>query len=198
MGETLEVGQTLNTERGRAELVLTPGVYLRAGHNTSLKMDDNSISDTALHLLHGHAMVDVTEFHKQNDIRIQEGNATARLLKTGLYDFDLSSNQIRVLKGKALVHEGDRNVMLKGGHDITLADNAPTKAQKFDQSKLEASSLYRWNHLRSTYTEESNPANQWDWYDPYWGPYWGSWWGPGWGWGWGGWGGWWGPWGWGW
>jgi hypothetical protein len=196
VGQTLEIGQTLNTQRGRAELVLTPGVYLRAGHNTSIKMNDGSITDTALHLLHGQVMVDVTELHKQNDIRIQEGNATAHLLKTGLYDFDLNHQQIRVFKGKALVHEGDRNVTLKSGHEMTLAENAPKKAKSFDKSKFETSSLYRWNYLRSTYMAQSNPENQWGWYDPYWGPYWGGWgWGPAWGWGWG-WGGWAGPWGW--
>jgi FecR protein len=193
VGETLENGQTLSTERGHAELVLTPGVYLRAGDNSSLKMDDNSISNTSLRLLHGHLMVDVTEYHKQNDIRVKEGNATARLLSKGLYDFDLNDQQVRVFKGKAVVYEGDQHVMLKGGHDIALAENAPRKAQSFDESKLESGSLYRWNHLRSTYMAESNPQYNWGWNYPYWG------WGPGWGWGWG-WGGWgWGgPWGWWW
>jgi hypothetical protein len=199
VGETLGIGQTVSTERGHAELVLTPGVYLRVGDNSSVKMNDNSLSNTVLHLLDGHVMVDVTEFHKENDIRIKEGNATTRLLKTGLYDFDLSANQIRVFKGRASVDEGDRSVTLTAGHDVTLAENAPKKAKKFDESKLKTSTLYRWNDLRSTYMAEANPENQWGLYNPYWGPYWGGW-GPGWGWGdWGwGWGGWGGPWGWWW
>jgi FecR protein len=183
---TLEVGQTLNTERGNAELVLTPGVFLRAGNNTSVKMVADSLTNTDLDLLKGHAMVEVTDLYKQNDIRVQEGNATARLLKTGLYDFDLKWNQIRVFEGKAVVHEGDRDVVLKRGHEITLAENAPKKSQKFDKETLTQDELWKWSTLRSTYLAEANEGSaQWTavngWYGPGWGWGWGGWWGPGWG-----------------
>jgi hypothetical protein len=196
----LEIGQTLSTQEGKAELLLTPGVYLRLGNNSSVKMVDNSLTDTALQVMSGHVMVDVTDLYKQNDIRIQEGNANARLLKNGLYDFDLKDNHIRVFSGKTVVDEGDRHVTIKGNHEITLAENAPRKAKPFEKKEFESGDLYRWNTLRSTYIAEANaPANGWygpnwwgyDWWGPgWWGP---GWFGPGWGWGWG-WGGWWGPW----
>jgi hypothetical protein len=203
VGESmLGVDQTLNTKRGKAELVLTPGVFLRAGDNTSVKMVADSLTNTELELLKGEAMVEVTDLYKENDIRIREGNATARLLKPGLYDFDLNQNEIRVFNGKASVTEGDRHVMLKSGRDTALTGDSFTKPRKFDKEAFE-NDLYRWSNLRSTYIAEANEGSgQWTmaygWYGPgWWGP---GWWGPGWGWGWGGWGwdgwgwdGWWGP-----
>ena len=97
---TLEVGQTLSTQNGKAEILLTPGVFLRAGGNTSVKMVADGLTKTELDLVQGHAMVEVADLYKENDIRIQAGNATARLLKPGLYDFDLNQNQIRVFDGR--------------------------------------------------------------------------------------------------
>jgi hypothetical protein len=198
---TLQDGQTLRTESGKAELVLTPGVYLRAGDNTSVKMMDSSLTDTSLKLLAGHAIVEVTDIYKQNDIRVQEGTATSHLVKNGLYEFDLRENQIRVFQGEAIVHDGDQRVKLKAGHDMSLAGNGLSRSQKFDKQAFEQSDLYKWSNLRSTYLAEANIGS------PQWaeangsyglGP-WGygpGWWGPGWdwGWGWGPWGGWWGPW----
>ncbi len=97
---TLAVGQTLTTQNGKAEILLTPGVFLRAGDNTSVKMVADGLTNTALDVVQGHAMVEVADLYKQNDIRIQAGNAIAHLLKPGLYDFDLNQNQIRVFDGE--------------------------------------------------------------------------------------------------
>src|SRR5271156_1703845 len=115
---TLEVGQSLSTERGKAEILLTPGVFLREGDNTSVKMNAASLTDTRLTLNQGHAMVEVDQIYPQNDLRIVEGNATARIMKPGLYDFDLQQNQIRVFDGEAMVQEGDRQIKLKADHEL--------------------------------------------------------------------------------
>jgi hypothetical protein len=183
----LEVGQTLTTQNGKAKILLTPGVFLRAGDNTEVKMVADSLTNTELAVLQGHAMVEVADLYKQNNIRIQAGNATARLLKPGLYDFDLNGSQIRVFDGQASVQEGDRQVTVKGGHEIPLADNAPKKAEKFDKKAFENDDLYKWSSLRSAYLAEANVdaartvlVNGWygpGWWGPgFWGPGWGGWW----------------------
>lgn len=68
----------------------------------------------------------------QNYLRIDEGNSSARILKPGLYDFDLQQNQIRVFDGEAMVQEGDRQIKLKADHELAVAPNAPEKTEKFD------------------------------------------------------------------
>jgi hypothetical protein len=134
----LQTGQTLNTENGKAEFLLTPGVFVRVGDNSSVTMLSPALTKTEIELNKGHAMVEVDQIHQANDLRVVEDNATTRLLKIGLYDFDANQNQVRVFKGEAQVREGDQKTKVKGGHEINLvASNAKLKATKFDKKKDE-------------------------------------------------------------
>src|SRR5579885_3579285 len=48
--------QVLRTEEGRAEILLTPGVFARVGENSSFRMITNRLIDTRLELLKGTAI----------------------------------------------------------------------------------------------------------------------------------------------
>lgn len=178
----LEAGQTLTTENGKAEILLTPGVFLRLGSNSEVKMVSPSITNTNLELEKGQAFVEVDEIHPQNDITVSAEGSTTTLLKTGLYDFNLPQSELQVFDGKASVTENDQHTTVKGGHELSLDANGPLKAQKFDKKQYEESDLYRWSSLRSSYLAEANvnaaglyAVNG---YGP-WGP---GWWGAGWYW----------------
>ena len=45
----LQNGQILETGNGKAEILLTPGVYLRIGDNSSVKMVSANLTNTNLH-----------------------------------------------------------------------------------------------------------------------------------------------------
>src|SRR5579863_3119763 len=148
-------------------------------------MVNNSLTDTEIRLDQGHAMIEVDQIYPQNDLRVQEGAATARILKPGLYDFDLQQNQMRVFDGEAMVQVGDKQIKLKGDHELAVA-NGPQKTEKFDKKALNGDDLYRWSSLRSDYVAEANVdaarivvADGWG--SGYWGAgYWGGgFWGPG-------------------
>jgi len=149
-------GQSLTTENGKAEVLLTPGVFLRLGTNTSVKMISPGLTDTEVELDQGHAMVEVAEIHPENDIRITARGASAQLVKTGLYDFDLHQNQMRVFDGQAFVQQDDRRVKVKGGHEVNLSSEGSLKARKFDKDPYTDDDLYRWSSLRSAYVAEAN------------------------------------------
>src|ERR1700678_2117710 len=68
----LQPGQSLVTEKGKAEVLLTPRVFLRIGNNSSVKMISPSLTDTEVEVDRGHAMVEVAEIHPENSIRIDE------------------------------------------------------------------------------------------------------------------------------
>src|SRR6476660_9735479 len=51
----------LRTEEGRAEVLLTPGVFLRVGENSSFKMISNRLIDTRLELLSGSAVIEADD-----------------------------------------------------------------------------------------------------------------------------------------
>jgi hypothetical protein len=178
---TLKAGEVLETRDGKAEILLTPGVYLRVGSNSSVKMISGNLTNTEVALNQGEAMLEVDQIYQQNSIRISQPGATTRVVKTGLYDFDAANQQVRVFDGKADVTAGDHETTVKGGHEVALNTDGKIKAQGFDKKDVERSDdLYRWSSLRSEYLSEANVdtarlyvANGW--YGP-------GWWGPGWYW----------------
>ena len=178
----LQPGQSLTTETGKAEILLTPGVFLRVGDNSSVEMISPSLTKTEVGVNRGHAMIEVAEIYKANDIRVTANGATARLLKTGLYGVDLRQNQFRVYDGKASVYDDGRDVTVKGGRELGLAGNGPLKARKFDKKDYEESDLYRWSSLRSAYLAEANVNAASIYVDNGFGPWGPGWWGAGWYW----------------
>jgi len=153
--EALQADQSITTENGKAELLLTPGIFLRVGSNSSVKMISPSLINTEIGVEKGEATVEVTEIHKQNEIRIDADGVTTQLVKNGFYDFDAARNLLLVLDGEAIVDETGKQVKVKGGHELTLNQEF-TKTQKFDKAAYESGDLYRWSSLRSAYLAEAN------------------------------------------
>ena len=169
---TLAAGQTITTEQGKAELLLTPGVFLRLGDASAVKMISPSLTDTEVAVQRGEATVEVTDIYKQNRLVVDEGNSRTELLKNGFYDFDADQGAVRVFSGEALLRDRDEQVKIKGGHQIILGADK-LKAHGFDKTAYEGD-LYRWSSLRSSYLAEANV----DIAPLYWNTAWG--WGPGW------------------
>ncbi len=178
----LEMGQTLTTKNGKAEILLTPGVFLRIGRDTQVKMISSSLTNTGIGLDKGHAIIEADEIHRENDIHVKTGEETIELLKTGLYDFDLNQQQLRVFDGKAEVGEANKHVDVKGGREVSLAGTEPLKVHKFKKKAYEEGDLYRWSSLRSSYIAEANIDTAGRYANYGWGPWGLSWWGAGWYW----------------
>lgn len=153
---TLEAGQTLTTETGKAEILLTPGVFFRVAEDSSATLVSPSLTNTEVALNHGQAMVEVAELYKANLLRVQQDGVTTQLLKTGLYGFDASNGDVRVFKGEALVQDGDQNIKVKSGRELDVNQTGKLKARKFDESAYEQSDIYRFSDLRSQYLAEAN------------------------------------------
>lgn len=153
---TLQPGQELTTDNGKAEVLLTPGVFLRVDSQSAVQLVAGSLTNTEINVEQGRAMVEVTEIHSQNDLRITEDGIPVRLVKNGLYDFDAAQNQVRVFSGKATLMDGDHEVNIDGGHMVDLNTSDRLKAHSFDKGAYEQSDLYRWSSLRSQYLAQAN------------------------------------------
>ena len=180
----LETGQTITTETGKAEVLLTPGVFFRLGDNSVATMVSPSLTNTEIALNQGQAMVEVDDIHKDTLLRVQQDGSATQLLKTGIYDFDANSGAVRVFKGEALVQDGDHEVKVKGGHQFLVENANPSgklKTTKFDEKAYQQSDLYRFSDLRSQYLADANrqaagyyyPGGPWGWWGPGW--YWDPW-----------------------
>src|SRR6266404_2618939 len=180
IGKTeLKPGQSLETGVGKAELLLTPGVFFRLGDNSSVMMISPTLTDTELRLDKGEATVEIAELHPENNIVVAEDGAKIRLTKTGLYDFDADHSLVRVYQGEANVEVNGQNIKVENEHQLAFGAGASMKPEKFDKEVQD--DLYRWSSLRSSYLAEANVDRAqdyqvgsygagWDW-DPYYGAY---------------------------
>src|SRR5258707_7497292 len=182
IGKTeLHPGQSLETGVGKAELLLTPGVFFRLGDNSSVTMISPSLTDTELRLDKGEATVEVAELQPENNVVIAEDGAKVRLTKTGFYDFDADHDIVRVYQGEANVEMNGQDIKVENEHQLAFNAGTSMKPEKFDREQVQ-DDLYQWSSLRSSYLAEANVdraqdyqvdnsyAAGWDW-DPYYGSY---------------------------
>src|SRR5580700_2900368 len=92
-------GQTLATGDARAEVLLTPGVFLRLGEQASFKMVSNRLADTQVEILTGSAIIEVDELLKGNAVMVLFRDVKITPLKHGLYRLDAGENRFRVFEG---------------------------------------------------------------------------------------------------
>jgi hypothetical protein len=151
----LTAGQSLLTENGRAEILLTPGIFLRLGDYSSLQMISPGLADTIMTLVKGRAMVEVAEIRPENNVRIGENDSSTQLLKAGLYDFDEDRGLIRVFDGKVMVQIAGQRIEVRSGHELNLHTAGKLKPRTFDK-KASTDDFYRWASLRSSYLAEAN------------------------------------------
>jgi hypothetical protein len=156
VGTGLQPGQSITTETGKAEILLTPGVFLRVDDQSSVRVVASSLTDTEVAVEQGRAMVEVGEIHPENNLRVTEHGVSTQLLKTGLYDFDAAQKRVRVFSGKAKLFDGDREVTIDGGHQVDFNVQGKLRPEKFDKEQYQQSDLYRWSSLRSSYLAEAN------------------------------------------
>lgn len=150
---------TLRTEDGRAEVLLTPGVVLRLGENSSLKMITNRLIDTRLELVTGSAVVEADAVEKDTAVTIVCKSGIAGLSKVGIYRFDAEPGRLRVFKGLADVKLGAETVeaiMVPGGKTLSLSGDTAS-AEKFDIEDTD--SLDRWSGQRGMVLAMANPSS---------------------------------------
>ena len=173
-------GQTLNVGQGKAEVLMTPGVFLRVGDNSEVRMIQAGLADTTVEVMKGEAMLEVTQLFKESRLSVLDHGATTRIEKAGLYAFNADSPRVGVVDGKAELSEADKNETLNKGHEALLADGQVLKPRDLEKNALENDPLYRWSAVRSEYESQANvdearnveESGNWDgpgWYmDPFW------------------------------
>ena len=144
----LNAGDVLSTEAGKAEVLLTPGVFLRIGSNSEVHMISPSLIDTQLELRRGEAMIEVDQIVDDCRISVLNHGASILIEKSGLYRFSADDTpRVSVIDGKAQVYLGDKKLDLGKGKEVVLSDLL--KPEKFDRKKEDE--LYAWSNVRSEY-----------------------------------------------
>lgn len=149
----LKVGDELRTEAGgRAEILLTPGAFLRVSENSSVRMLSRELSDTRFEVLSGSAMVECDDLPKNTALTLVYKGRSIQLQKNGLYRLDTDPGTLKVYDGQALVRSQSGDLEVKKGKETSL--DSVMAAQKFNP-KL-GDDFYAWNGMRSGYIASAN------------------------------------------
>ena len=156
----IKPNETLRTEEGRAEVLLTPGSFLRLAENSAVRMVSNQLTDTRLEFIKGEILVESVDWTKDsaaakvkgNVISVLYKNSTILIDKPGLYQFTSEPGTVRVLEGEALVKTAGDQLTLKKGKETAL--EGTLMAEKFDTKT--GDELIRWSARRSGYLATAN------------------------------------------
>ncbi len=154
-GNFPEVGQNAvlrTTAEGRAEVLLTPGVFLRVGEQSSFRMLENRLTDTRLEFLSGSAEIEADDLPKDNGVTVVYKDFTMSLVKKGLYRLDSYPAALHVFDGEMTVAYQGKTIEVKQGK--MLAFEAPLAIAKFDKDNYD--SLDRWSRQRGAMVAMAN------------------------------------------
>ncbi len=173
--------QAIATANGYVEVLLTPGAFLRIGHDSEARFISTGLTGVNVELTRGSAMVEVADIVKGTTLHFAVNGVPVQIEKKGLYSLNASEGSIRVLDGRADVQQGERTVTLKKGDELATA-NGNGKKYDFDLKAEEKQPLYVWSRVRSEDEAQANlhTANLivagGSWYGPgwYWDPLWAS------------------------
>ena len=153
---TLQRNQVISTGAGKAEVLLSPGTFVRVGDNSEVRMISPELVDPRIEVIRGNAMVEVDSKIKEARIDVVERGADASILKQGLYRFDSDQGRIAVIDGKLHVTYNDRSKEFGKGKELVLNNTSDWKPVNFDRNAKD--DLYVWSDIRSNYLAEANAS----------------------------------------
>ncbi len=116
-------GRELRTEHGQAEVLLTPGVFLRIGENSAIRMLSSKFADTRIELIGGSAILEAGEPEADTAVRLIYKNWQVIVPHESVYRIDSEPPGVTVYKGEAEVSvEGEHEMMaVRQGQTLPLA-----------------------------------------------------------------------------
>ena len=143
-GLELRQGDVLTSGRiGRAEILLNPGCYLRAGEDTRLVfMFGEKLATEGVKLSRGSVILEASVLDEPMLVVTPSGNF--RIIKTGLYRFNVADGRSEVLVRKGRVVAG--SIVVKEGKKGILEGSAPVVAAL---DKKTADSFDGWSKDRA-------------------------------------------------
>lgn len=151
----IKEGGSLRTAEGRAEVVMNPGVMVRVGENSALRMITNRFIDTRVELMQGAATVQLVEAEKDNSFTLVCKDATVAISKAGFYHFYAQPAAVKVFSGEARVQMGEQTIEVSAGKMLQF-DGGNATVQKFDKESTD--SLDNWSGRRGELVSAANAS----------------------------------------
>ena len=152
-------GGMLRTAEGQAEVLLTPGVFVRIGERSTIRMVDNELSHTRVELVAGSAVVDSGQPGSGNSVTLICRKWSIRFLDQGIYRIDSDPPRLWVLEGKAEVSADDHEGAVSVGPGMDMPFAQVLVPQRFIDSPSDALSNWAEGRRQSITADNTIAAN---------------------------------------
>ena len=152
-------GDELRTMDGRAEVLLTPNVFVRIGERTKVRMIANELSDTRVELLAGSAVVDAAESTPGTSVTLIYKSWRVRFLEQGQYRIDCEPPRLWVLRGRAEVSADTNEKPLSVGQGTYVPFAPVLVPDRASDQPRDALSSWAEGRQESISTDNSIAAN---------------------------------------
>jgi len=121
---TVPEGAELRTAQGRAEILLTPGVFLRLGEQSAVRMVASALQDTRVEFLAGSAIVDSGDPVAGTSVTLMYKGWNVHQAAKGVYRMDCDPPKLWVRDGDVQVTAaaGGNPITVEQGMDLPFAD----------------------------------------------------------------------------
>ena len=142
-------GQRLRTADGRAELLLTPGGFLRLGPHSEIEMVSAGFGRARLRVTKGSAIVELLSVYDKDTLAVLAGEGEVRFPRPGVYRVNAANPPatLKVVRGKAVVLSGEQKRELKGKQALALSGIDTAVVEKFDPKQKDP--LDEWQQARA-------------------------------------------------
>jgi uncharacterized membrane protein YgcG len=165
--EQVRQGHSIRTaDNGYAEVLLTPGSFLRIGENSSVVLDGVDLESVSLRVLDGPAVIEVIDISKKYPIKVTTGDLSMNIIATGIYRFE--DGVATVIKGK--LRTADSGLTYEKGWQVFIKDKYRARKVK----NVQTTSLDVYSQARSQTIAEVNASlaaslsPSYGFTDPYW------------------------------
>ena len=151
----LHQGAVLRTDKGRAEILLTPGVFLRMDENSSFKMANTSLADTRVELLTGSAIIDSSDAAKTDGLVVLYRAYQIRFPERGVYRINTEPGVLQPYSGVAEISgDGPNPAKIDDEHEYFL--DVGLKTERYGDGSVD--SFTEWARNRSETISADNAA----------------------------------------
>lgn len=147
--------EVLRTGYGRAEVLLTPGSFLRLSENSSVRMLTTKLTDARVEALSGDLLIEYGDENKEDNLTLTYKDKVITFKKGGIYRLNAEEGIFRVYSGEATVAGSGENetTTVKEAREVEL-NASVLSANKFDNRAGDP--FFRWASQRAGYIATAN------------------------------------------
>lgn len=151
---------TLRTEKGRAEVLLTPGVFLRLDENSAIRMAANALTGTEIEFLRGSAIVDAVDALGAPPIVLTYLRCRIRFSKPGIFRIDSDTGVLQAYSGQSEVAGSNGKTSVVDANKLYFFDlealtnkfGEPNEDEFYDWARGRADAISAENQLAAQST----------------------------------------------